>query len=664
MNKRTYTLVWVLALCGTLAAQPQRGIKMMNTAFDKFLQSKALLTKDTHWSHGMDEYYFKVTAQGDTLPMPKPLQKLLNSFSQSTQWASAAFFHQSEDGKAPFNSLTYQRADNYFAGITGYFSFEDDCCFRIVNFTVDGQLTSYGLKWRQIAFADREGRPYRTIDGVVFRLFDGIWTMRPPFNSGNMAYGDIATQSRSLSQYDEKGYETLHRQMQYLAGQYAEMQKKGDEMGCDAVVYYIQKLCKDFTGRLTEQQYLAVKDELRKVTAEQNSERQRIVSDCNMRLWRQTDNKLPTTSHFAFAHDGDFVKPSQWRYLQENYKLDSVQRQRIRVTLSGQASAHASEVQVKTLLPYEQKPYTLMPNLGLFSFSSTFDQGQLLKISDNQGRQLFIFADSIDTEVRLSDGMLRGSALNERFARCQQRLLALKPELHRYACWDRGGWEVMDQEGYNRLMDEAHELQLQMARENLDNLIPAFYLSENYSMMTADELKPFLQHGRAYADYVAMQPVWQYYEDLQKRLPGMLFADGQAVDRFDSVHHLSEYIGHGDYVVLHFWSMAGTQLCRRDQRLVKQLYNQYKGKNLQVVSVMTGYRQQAWGEYVRKRDLKYAQLYCRDKEDTNLFQLYGVTALPESILFGPDGRIIACGLSGDDLKAAIERLPLKDRPTQ
>ena len=174
---------------------------------------------------------------------------------------------------------------------------------------------------------------------------------------------------------------------------------------------------------------------------------------------------------------------------------------------------------------------------------------------------------------------------------------------------------------------------------------------------------------RPYAAHPALQPVWQYYEGLAKRQPGRLFADAEATDTAGITRRLADYIGHGDYVVLSFWDMSS----RQDLKTLKALQQKYKGKNLSIVCVTLGDQRNDWKQYVRKRGLHFNHLMAIPDDPANrhfydygwssaIASAYGVAnVLPENIIFSPDGHIVASGLCGQRLTAAIERLPLSER---
>ena len=223
---------------------------------------------------------------------------------------------------------------------------------------------------------------------------------------------------------------------------------------------------------------------------------------------------------------------------------------------------------------------------------------------------------------------------------------------------------VVDEAGYQQLVADAHQLQMDFIRENQDNLIPVWYLAENYTTMSHQELYPWVQPGLPYADHVALQPARAYYEGLRQRMPGKLFADAACIDTAGVSHRLSEYIGHGDYVVLYFWS-SFNHITRNDTKVMKQLHKQYAGKNLRAIGLSIDTNKDVWQQYIRSRKLTFDHLSTpegdshADMWNQELLKAYGIHSLPETIIFGPDGRIVSTGLTGDELLQKIASLPVK-----
>ena len=168
--KRLYITALALTVLLTARAQTQTGISAMQQAFREFLDSPGVMTKDTHWSHKHEQWTFKYVCQGDTMAVPAALQALTDAFYQNVRYATAFYYHSPQDGPTPFTLKTFSRKDQFRGTVTGVERLTDNDYSYTLNFTdMSSGLTSYNLVWHEVAFRDRDGRPYRTIDGAIYR---------------------------------------------------------------------------------------------------------------------------------------------------------------------------------------------------------------------------------------------------------------------------------------------------------------------------------------------------------------------------------------------------------------------------------------------------------------------------------------------------------------
>lgn len=668
MRKRFSLITLALALSLSLSAQQMNGIAAMNEAIGHFLHSSELMTLDTHWSRKQQQWNFKHVTSANGSAMPSALHNLLDAFSQNVAYAASSYFHDTRDGGTPFATLVYQRADDFYSGIVGTYDMKDNYNFRILNFRDAEGLTSFGITWCETDFTDRSGQAFRTIDGRVFKFYGGIWQMKP-FRQDNpwMAMGKM--ERRPISKSERALYETLLSQMQYLNGLYQQNQQSGNEQNCDAIAYTMKNLMDGYEGKLTQRQYA----EIVKATSvfdksAANSERSRMIGKGKAKLSKSVISS-PVSIENMNRNEGLFVKNDDLRLLPLKYKL-GVHKvpNTVEVSLAGPVSDNDWPIKIAPLYP-KYEAYEAEVEHHQFTLTADFARNQLLEISDKQGRRMLVFADSIPTTIDLTQMTLKGSTLNERFAECQRRLHALEPERHKYVSefGFNHDFEVMDAEGFNQLSDDAHQLQMQFIEENADNLIPVWYLAENYATMTLNELSRYLKKDRPYADHVALQPVWQWYEGLKLRQPGQMFHDAACVDTAGVAHRLSDYIGRGDYVVLNFWS-TWEILTRSNCKTMKQIARDYADKNLRVIGFALDLNKQDWCQYVKARNLEYEHLSApensgnkHDPWSADIVKAYGINALPETIIFDPKGRIVSIGLSGNTLKDQVRSLPLKKK---
>lgn len=111
------------------------------------------------------------------------------------------------------------------------------------------------------------------------------------------------------------------------------------------------------------------------------------------------------------------------------------------------------------------------------------------------------------------------------------------------------------------IQDEAEPLQEQTfetvqkaIRENPDNLIPAYFISDLAMDMTYDELKSALDENHPYAHHALADGAWKALKEKEIRKPGKIFTDLEEADTAGVNHKLSEYIGKGNYIMVDFWA--------------------------------------------------------------------------------------------------------------
>ena len=141
----------------------------------------------------------------------------------------------------------------------------------------------------------------------------------------------------------------------------------------------------------------------------------------------------------------------------------------------------------------------------------------------------------------------------------------------------------------------------------------------------------------------------------KRQMPGTMFTDLELNDVNGKPHKLSEYIGKGKYVLVDFWaSWCGP--CRREMPAVKALYEKYHAKGFDIVGLSFDDNAKDWTGAINSMKLPWHHLSDLKGWQSIAGQTYGINAIPATILFGPDGKVVVSGLHSEELETKLAEL--------
>lgn len=219
---------------------------------------------------------------------------------------------------------------------------------------------------------------------------------------------------------------------------------------------------------------------------------------------------------------------------------------------------------------------------------------------------------------------------------------------------------------------DAFEKEISTSQKALDTKLAADnkkFVEENpdsYISLEALELYAYN------ADYKDIEPLYSGLSDAIKhteagkafgeRLPKLkAVAIGAMAPEFTEADTAGKMVSlasfRGKYVLLDFWaSWCGP--CRRENPNVVKAFNRYKGKNFTILSVSLDRPngKQRWLDAIHKDGLTWNHVSDLQFWQSKAAGMYAVRAIPQNFLIGPDGKIIAHNLMGDDLEDKLAEL--------
>lgn len=204
---------------------------------------------------------------------------------------------------------------------------------------------------------------------------------------------------------------------------------------------------------------------------------------------------------------------------------------------------------------------------------------------------------------------------------------------------------------------EQNSINYRFISQNPNSIVSLFAL-ENYAIAYPDVKSIDSIYNHLSAEVRSSKAGRDYGEQITKMKTTEVGAVAPDFTQTDTAgKNVSLHDFKGKYVLLDFWaSWCGP--CRAENPNVVNAYNQYKSKGFTVVSVSLDQpgAKDKWLKAIHDDHLTWTQLSDLKSWQNEAAKLYSIQSIPQNFLIGPDGRIVAKNLRGDELLLELEKL--------
>lgn len=192
--------------------------------------------------------------------------------------------------------------------------------------------------------------------------------------------------------------------------------------------------------------------------------------------------------------------------------------------------------------------------------------------------------------------------------------------------------------------------------ENIGNLVGVQLLTSYANAFETAKVKALLEKVPAtYStdkDIVALK---EHIATLEKTEVGQKFIDFTMNTPEGKEVKLSDFIAQNKLTLIDFWaSWCGP--CRAEMPNVVAAYSQFKAKGFGIVGVSLDNNAEAWKKAIKDLNITWAQMSDLKGWDCEGAKLYGVRAIPATVLVDQQGTIVARNLRGEELGAKLGEL--------
>ena len=569
------------------------------------------------------------------------MMELEKAFRAEAVNAKTIYIHDASDGDSPLPGVKFQFMTDAQHPMIHAVTFDLNKNIRLLSFEeADGRIYALLLMWDQTVDPDKKVGDTFLMDGMIYEISGWKMNDRPY----------ITHYKETTHPNPPEGREYNVEEFMAKVKRTCEIFQRETPQGKTAAGVVLNKTCNAFSGKLTKEQYFDALSNIQPlVDNEKNENLKSILAYSCYMIYKKSelyegDRETDVTHAPTAASEITTTQVSKTIVYNSMLMNEMVGKEMVECQISGIAPLKGSKVEVRRNITSELLGTCPITN-GKFSFTCKLPKNEVCRIYLDNREVVYFYTDgnpiSADMEHLTIKGGKTSQKINDFLQTVERERLA---ELHETDIQKKA--EINLQRG---------ERLLKAVRENRDNILSAYALSQVYTEMSYEELKPYLSDDYAFSHHILLSPMREYVEGLEKRRPGTPYTNLELVDTKGRPHQLSEYIGKG-YVVLHFWHGLGGYGYEIHPSM-KTLYDTYHPRGVEFVTLAFSFGVQGWREEVKKQQLTWPQFIPNpDTNPRNALAAYGIRSYPELIVIDAKGTIVACPRNLEELESVLKEL--------
>ncbi len=290
---------------------------------------------------------------------------------------------------------------------------------------------------------------------------------------------------------------------------------------------------------------------------------------------------------------------------------------------------------------------------GKARFTGSFPRQAMASIFEPKSRKsLALVLDQTPLQANMLTGEVTGeSDLNKKLAELQALLSNFEKNAQEYQASNPG---LSREQVYETVRRQVISTLLATIRTNPDNGLGEYALKTYLPACPNAEWPELYLTLSDYQRNLAPVKLKQMeFEATANTAVGKKFIDFEARNPDGTSARLSDYVGKGKYVLADFWaSWCGP--CRREGKdTLMPLYERIKDSdNVTILGITVWDKAEASLNAIGQSGYKWPQLIDASADATTL---YGIKGIPQIMLFGPDGTILARDLRGTAITEELRK---------